>query len=235
MFELLVHPDYRPPPPRPHPDSDGHLDGGIFSPLDYIPTKTNSLYDLIFAVRRRDNLNRNRNLQYITIEIPVSDNGDKQDPRTGSIREPLLEAADYAGASVSMCSNQRFVPDLYSGSASSVGSALWDGKAVLGITLIPKSGLQTGTMPLLPDGKAAEASVRLTEARIMPVVDTTTTAMIAKGTDPKTGRTVTQQLHRGLCLIRMTEHYGDDVADEWSWCMALKVDSGDKDPWEHKI
>jgi hypothetical protein len=201
----------------------------IYSPLDYIPTQTDTLYDLVFAVRRRDNLDTTLQIQYITIEIPVSYDGDQPDSN-GYIREPLLEAGDYAGASISMCGNQRFVPTVFSDTASTIGSSRWDGKPVVGITLTPRSGQQTGTLPLLSDGKAAEASVRLGEAPVKVVVDKSTTALVAQ-VDPKTGQAITAQLPRGRCIIRMTEHYGDNVRDQWSWCVALKVDSGDKDPW----
>jgi hypothetical protein len=215
MFELLVHPDYRPPPPLPHPDPQGHLVNNVYSPLDYLPTGTDTLYDLIFAVRRRDNLDTKLNLQEITIEIPVSYNQDKPDSN-GYIREPLLEAGDYSETGIRMCSNQRFVPTLFSGVASTIGSSRWDGKPVVGITLILRSGQQTGTMPLLSDGKSAEASVRLSEARINAIVDNTTTALVAQGLDPKTGQTSNKQLPRGRCNIKMSEHYGDGRTDQWS-------------------
>ena len=77
QFELLVHPDYRPPPPRPFLLSKDKLSSSVHSPLDYIPTGTISFFDLIFAIRRRPDKkpqNPPLNLQALVIEIPVSEN-----------------------------------------------------------------------------------------------------------------------------------------------------------------
>ena len=234
QFELLVHPDYRPPPPRPIPALTGIVDN-VYSPLDYLPTGTDYLYDLVFAVRRRNSLRTNLMLQSITIEIPVSDNGDKPD-QYGNIREPLLVNTDYAGKGIQMCHNARFVPTLFSGPASTIGSPRWDNKVILGIKLIPRSGQETGTLALLNDTKAAEASVRLAEAPTIPIVDTNATAWIAQGVDHLTGLLpVNKRLPRGRCLIKMTETYGNNAPARYSWCVGLKVNGGDTDPFGNKM
>jgi hypothetical protein len=234
-FELLIHPDYRPPPPKPRAPTTVDYLNWHHSPLDYLPTKTNTLYDLVFAIRRRDNADTSLNLQSLTIEIPVSDNGDKPDPKTHFIREPLLEAGDYSCTGVRMCHNQRFVPALFSGVASSIGSTKWDSKAILGIRLVPRSGRETGTLPLKSDKKAAEASVRVSEARLMGIVDSSTRVLIERGTDPATGKARLDSVPLGRCMVKLTEQYGDSKPDQWSWCAAIKADTGDKDPWGHVI
>ncbi len=111
QFELLVHPDYRPSQPRPkHDTRDTGFGNDVYSPLDYLPTGADSLYDVIFAIRRRNRLETNLSLQSLTIEIPVSDGlGDKPDAK-GWIREPLLEAGDYSGTGVRMCSSTSPLP-----------------------------------------------------------------------------------------------------------------------------
>ncbi len=127
------------------------------------------------------------------------------------------------------------MPALFSGEATTVGSSRWDGKPVLGIRLVPRSGSTTGTIPLAADRRAVEAGVRLGEPRLHPVVDQKTTALVAQGVDPKTGKTGNKQLPRGRCMVRLIEHYGNNRTDEWSWCVALKVDGGDVDPWGNRV
>jgi hypothetical protein len=229
QFELLVHPDYRPPPPRPFRLAKQPYATSTHSPLDYLPTKTRGFYDLIFAVRRRGKIDTNPrlNLQALVIEIPVSEASGGKDS-DGHIREPLLDGGDYSGAGVSMCSNQRFVPTLFSGVASRIGSKKWDQRPILGIKLVPKSGLETGTMALVADDKAMEASVRLGDANVVPIVDKKTTALVAR-LDPKTKKPFNDKPNMGMCMIRLTEIY-DNRVNEWSWCAALKLDDGDKDP-----
>jgi hypothetical protein len=235
QFELLIHPDYRPAPPRPFQVTKNHLLSDVHSPLDYIPTDTDTLYDVIFAIRLRDNpdTTSGRNLQALVIEIPVSEDPLLPDS-DGKLREPLLKAGDYSGAGVAMCSNPRFVPTLFSGVASRIGSQKWDQRPIVGIKLVPRSGTETGTLPLRADGKAADASVRLSEPNVVKIVDHSTIAFVAQA---KPDGTVLPNLTRsmGRCLVRMTEIYGDDRKNEWSWCVALKVDSGDADPLGKKI
>ncbi|KAF1950574.1 hypothetical protein CC80DRAFT_577196 [Byssothecium circinans] len=226
-FELLVHPDYRPAPQRPNPDPNGHLINYVYSPLDYIPTKTQSVFDLIFAIRRRSNDKTDLKLQSLTIEVPVSITG--TNPDQDDFREPLLVAGDYSGAGIRMCSNARFVPTVENGPASSIGSPSWDSLAVLIIRIAPVSSRADGTTMLLADGKTSEVSVRLAQLPLVQTIDTSSTALVAQGKDAS-GTPQNAQMPRGRCLIRMSEQYGDDRTDEWSWCVALKVDTGDKDP-----
>ena len=166
------------------------------------------------------------------IEIPVSESNAKV--ANGNIREPLLVVGDYAGASVSMVANPRFVPTLYSGVASRIGSPRWDQRPVVGIQIVPRSGSKTGNLVLDGDQRAAHASVRLADANVVPIVDKSAQALIASTVNghPK-NRFMDKP--RVRCIVRLTEIYGDGKADQWSWCVALKVDDGDKDPWNKII
>ncbi|KAH8901389.1 hypothetical protein GQ53DRAFT_814848 [Thozetella sp. PMI_491] len=232
QFELLVHPDYRPAPPRPIHDPNNNVANDVFSPFDYIPTQTTSLFDLVFSIRRRVNDNTDLQLQSITIEIPVSDGSDKKNA-DGYIREPLLEAGDYSGTGVHMCSNPRFVPAIFSGTATPIGSDKWDNKPVVGIRLVPRTGQATGTLPLVADLKSKDAGFRLSEPRIKPIVDHSTSAMIAALNSQ--GNPTNVQKVIGRCMIRMSEQYGPTHTDTVSWCTVLKADTGDHDPWGNQI
>jgi hypothetical protein len=227
QFRLLVHPAYRPPPPIPTHDEEAGFTKDVFSPLDYLPPRTNALYDVIFAVRRIKNSRTDKTLKSLTIEIPVADakaaaTADPKDPAMfNRFTEPLLDSTDYSNVGIAMCSNSRFVPTLFSGTASTTGDPSWDGRPILGITLVPRSGLPSGAMALLDDGKAMEASVRLSEARVLDIINPKGAALVAHfdGSQPTNPTEV-----RGRSMIRMTERYGDDKRDEFqvSWCVALK-------------
>lgn len=225
LFELLVHPDYRSAPPRPAANPQGGAGAKQYSPSDYLPTDTLYLYDLIFAIRRRSLSDTKQNLQSITIEIPVADPATDRLP-SGLVREPLIEAGDYQGSGVRMCSNQRFVAAVFKGTTSSVGSPVWDAKPGLIITLIPRSAADTGSLPLLADARAAQASVRLAEPRIAETVDTSSMVYIA-GLDAH-GRPTGVPTQMGKAMIRMIEHYENGVI-QWSWCAAIKRKGDDKD------
>lgn len=229
QFRLVVHPAYKPPPPYRNRKKDDDYRAEVYSPLDYLPTDTISLYDIVFAVRRRGIMKTTKALKSITIEIPVLSKENL--PPSDKFRdpfEPLLDSTDWSAVGVSMCSNQRFVPTLYSGSASSVNdpSSLWDSRQVLGITLVPRSGLTTGALELLDDNKATEASVRLSQPRVLPRINLTTQVQVAQVKPP-----INKPEFKSRSLIRMTERYGDDKHDEYqvSWCTVLKRAGGDKD------
>lgn len=224
QFILVVHPAYKPPPPIRIRRKDDQYGAEIYSPLDYLPTDTITLYDVIFAVRRRGILDTKKTLKSITIEIPTLDKSKLPGPDYNKAIEPLLDSEDWSSVGVSMCSNQRFVPTLYSGTATYVNQPMWDSRQVLGITLIPRASAKTsssGAMPLMKDNKAAEASVRLSQPRVLPMMNKTSQVSIA-GSTPKT---------KARSLVRMIERYGTDTSDEYqySWCTVLKQATGDKD------
>lgn len=227
QFRLLVHPAYKPPPPYPLRSGDD-FGADTFSALDYLPSNTIHLYDIIFAIQRIDTAPTDKVLKSITIEIPV---GDPKTKPTGFNRvyEPLLDSSDYSNTGVYMCGNTRFIATLFSGSASSAGSPLhWDGKPILGITLVPRSGRSaSGGVPL---GKCAEVSVRVVEPRVLDVWNPDTSVKIMNISRPQP---------RGRSLVRMTERYAGvrGGADEYyaSWCLVLKRTGGDKDLLQNDV
>jgi hypothetical protein len=234
QFQLVVHPAYKPPPPIRTRRKDDDYRAEIYSPLDYLPTDTNSLYDVVFAVRRRKILDTKKTLKSITIEIPVLDKNNL--PPSDTFRdamEPLLDSTDWSAVGVSMCSNQRFVPTLYSGAASYVNNPLWDSRQVLGITLVPRASSKTtpgsgsGAIELLNDNKAAEASVRLSQPRVLPIMNKKNEVMVAQPSKPPENKPIP----KARSLIRMIERYGNATQDEYqvSWCTVLKQAGGDKD------
>jgi hypothetical protein len=225
-FELLVHPDYRPAPPRPDTLNNAY----VFSVMDQLPTQTERLYDLIFSVRRRHYADVHRTLQYLHIEVPVSRGSRALDLQDldgfgHRPREPLLVAGADAQAGASIAANPRFVPALFNGPASRIGDGRWDGLDVLLITLTPRSGSETGTLALLADGKSAAVAVRLTESVLESVVTPETINVYKKGSDGKVVKSTVQGCAR--VPIRLTEVYGNDFPMQWSWCMAVKADVGD--------
>lgn len=227
QFELLVHPAYRPHPPKPFRDPEGPSGRDVFSPIDYLPVGTKSLYDVIFAVRRKKNADTDKTLKSITIEIPVAPakavaNVDPTDKiLVNQFSEPLLDSTDYSNVGIAMVSNPRFVPTLYSGAASTIGLPLWDGRPVLGITLVPKSGLSSGVIALKQDGKTMEASVRLSEGRVLDIINQKAKVMVAHFDNGQVSNVAEK---RGMSMIRMVERYGNEKKDEYqvSWCVALK-------------
>ena len=224
QFILVVHPAYKPPPPIRLRLKDDQYGAEIYSPLDYLPTDTITLYDVIFAVRRMRIMDTKKTLKSITIEIPTLDKSQLPGPDYKQAIEPLLDSEDWSSVGVSMCSNQRFVPTLYSGTATSVKQPMWDSRQVLGITLIPRASAKTsssGAMQLLKDNKAAEASVRLSQPRVLPIMNKKSQVSIA-GRSPQT---------KARSLIRMIERYETETNDDyqWSWCTVLKQATGDKD------
>lgn len=229
QFELLVHPDYRPPPPRPDPANNTR----VFSIADFLPTQTDFLYDLIFSIRRRNhNVDVTRTLRFIHIEIPVSlgsrdkDKKDLDPPNGRMAREPLLAAGEDSHGDVSMASNQRFVPSLFNGPASTFNDGRWDKHNVLLITLTPRSGKADPTMNLGADDISnAPIAVRLGNVVLAPCVTPLKALNVyrqgAKGVE------TTQVANRAVVPIRMTEIYSNDATPQWSWCLAVKADVGD--------
>ncbi len=181
----------------------------------------NYLYDLVLAIRRRaPHTAGDFELQQLFIEIPVEDVSDTRSPSDNMWREPLLVGGDYAGKGVQMTGNDRFVPTLSSGAGSTD-----DGKASLRITLIPRTGEAQGTMLLKDDRSSAEASVRLAEVRLAPIVDTRTRVLIA---NKQAGQPAVSTA-AGRCFVKMTEVYTGGRQNQLSWAVVLKTNDKDKD------
>ncbi|KAK0100918.1 hypothetical protein ONS95_007360 [Cadophora gregata] len=157
QFTLLVHVDYRTPPPAPLITGNGQF---CYAPLDFLPTDTKYLYDVIFAIRRRrPQENPGYRLLELRIEMPISPD-DKDLPDNKNItREPLIPMGGYTGPGARMVRNQRFVPTLYNSTDAA-------GKPILGVKLIPRSGRPDATIELRNDQKTTDASIRLAELPI---------------------------------------------------------------------
>jgi len=231
QFELLIHPDYRPPPLRPVTPTSGDPTKQIFSPLDYLATETLYLFDLVLSIRRRNAGDTHRNLRALRIEIPISrspsaSDDEKLDVFGDKPREPLLRSGETAHSGVQILYNQRFVPSLYNGPASRIGDIRWDDLPVLGITLIPRSAQATGTMYLGADDKAAAIAVGLGDCVLSPVVTEETTLAYMT---PNAGGWLPGKVDGATKVrVRMVEQYGDGKVDEWSFCTVVKVRGDDK-------
>ncbi|KAH0562327.1 hypothetical protein GP486_002981 [Trichoglossum hirsutum] len=198
QFTLIIHPDYRPPPPMPFQTTSGSI---IYAPMDFLPTDTKFLYDIIIAIRRkRPNSNPKLRLAELSVELPISDGIDAPDSR-GNIREPFIDKGGYNGPGVRMAGNLRFVPTLYT-----ADDPTHTGKTVLGIKLIPRSGEQDATIVLANDGRTTEASVRLAECPIAKIVDKTKGVQVAQANADGRG-TGTSREARGVCKILLKEVY----------------------------
>ncbi|KAH8654009.1 hypothetical protein BGZ60DRAFT_435848 [Tricladium varicosporioides] len=197
QFTLLIHVDYRPPPPTPMLANNGQP---IYAPMDYLPTDTEYLYDIIIAIRRKNpNLSPGYKLSELRIEMPISPD-DKDGPDShGIVREPLFKMGGYKGPGVRMVRNQRFVPTLY----NSVDPA---GKPILGVKLIPRSGRQDATIQLLNDGRTNELSVRLAEVELAPVMQRINVAVAQIGADGKGLNKVVNE-GRGIVKLWLRESY----------------------------
>lgn len=98
-----------------------------------------------------------------------------------------------------MTSNHRFVPTLYT-------AADTNDKTVLGIKLIPRSGDPGATITLKSDGRTADASVRLAECSIAPIVDKSKGVQVAQ-VDARGNATVPTRQPRGVCKLLLKEVY----------------------------
>jgi hypothetical protein len=219
QFELLLHPDYRPPPPRPFPPYLS-TQSTLYSPQTILPISPTYLYDLILAIRRRPGPSHaGLLLQKLYIELPIQDNTDTRSSATNFSREPLLQGGSYAGTKISMAGgNQRFVPTLESAAHSTD-----DGQACIRVTLVPRSGKSNGMLALDEPELSAQISVRLGEVRIAGVVDGTTTARIATYDRGSVGF---KGMRCGRCFVKMTEVYGGG-GQRYSWATVLKSEDND--------
>ncbi|KAF8851876.1 hypothetical protein BDZ45DRAFT_678781 [Acephala macrosclerotiorum] len=197
QFTLLVHVDYRPPPPTPLLANNGQP---VYAPLDYLPTDTQYLYDIIIAIRRKNpNLSPGYKLSELRIEMPISPD-DKDLPNShGIVREPLFKMGGYKGPGARMVRNQRFVPTLYNSTDAGGGP-------VLGIKLIPRSGRQDATIQLMNDSRASEASVRLAEVEIAPIRQSLNVA-IAQIDGAGKGLNQVKNEGRGIVKLVLRETY----------------------------
>ena len=230
QFEMLIHPDYRPPPPKPLVPVVNDPSKTIFSPLDYLATETKYLYDLIFSIRRRNKGDAHRTLRALRIEIPISKSPDDDNEKLTQLgdkpREPLLRAGQSAQAGVRMAFNQRFVPSLFNGPASTIGDVRWDKQPVLGITLIPRSGQESGTMYLGTDDKASAIAVRLGECQLNPVVNEET---VMAYMDPNPSGWKPRKVDGATKVrVKLTEEYGDNRMNAYSFCTVVKIRGKDQ-------
>jgi hypothetical protein len=218
QFELLLHPDYRQPPPRRQTSQPGAP--ALYSSQSQLPVTPLFLYDLVFAIRRRRTVPSGWRLRKIFLEVPVADKDDDKPVAPGDEpREPLLATESYAGRGLQILSDPRFVAMLESGMSSD------DGKACLRISLVPRSGQAEGTM-VLGDGNdpiAAAVSVRLAEVRLAPIVNPKDILLAAPDEQP-----MWRSVKDGVVFIKMTEQYeGEDV--QCSWSTTLKTNEREKD------
>lgn len=220
QFELLLHPDYRQPPPRPAPPYQA-TGATVYSPQTLLPITPKYLYDLVLAIRRRPGTARpGLLLRTLFIELPIEDATDPRPPTANFWREPLLVGGNYAGTGLAMAGgNQRFVPTL-----ESAANSTDDGQACVRVTLVPRSGSAQGTMPLDDFALSAQASVRVAEVKMPGIVDDTTSAGIA--TITPTGGTGVANVQCGRCFVKVTEVYADGT-EKYSWAVALKTVSAD--------
>lgn len=232
---MVVHPDFRSPPPRPYVDPKGTF--YIPSIIDALPTRTDYLYDLIFSIRRTDSDARSpRVLKYLQIEIPVSTGDAARDketePKGHRPREPLLAAGEAAHGGAKVVANQRFVVSMFRGPASAIGDWRWDGREILLITLTPRSGRADGTLALNDVKRSSAVAVRLAECVLADVLmpEVRMNVYAHEPNDPK--KTTTIKIDgRSRSPIKLTEVYDDGGKTKtcWSWCLAVKSPEGDAD------
>lgn len=197
QFTLLFHVDYRVPPPTPTLKTEV-----TYAPLDYLPTDTDYLYDVIIAIRRiNHNTSPNYLLSDLSVEIPISDGVDAADPRTRQVREPLLPVGGYHGPGVRMVNNPRFVPTLYNTQDAA-------GKPILGIRLIPRSGRADATIPLTDKAGTNDLSVRLAEVEVAKIKQGINVAVVQATKDGKaTNPPSVVKEKRGVVKLRLVERY----------------------------
>ncbi|KAK2684103.1 hypothetical protein RAB80_002049 [Fusarium oxysporum f. sp. vasinfectum] len=145
-YDMKIYVDYRDPPKRfPGPFEK-------YSATDYIPTKNNYYFDLIFSIRKKPSaITSDYKLLKVVIDIPI-----ESVPKATN-KEALL-TPDYDGPGVRMLNNQRFVPFLFT-----------DEKLpMLHAEVVPRSSTLDDALQL-NDFSSSQLSFRLAEANISPV------------------------------------------------------------------
>ncbi|KAH7356949.1 hypothetical protein BKA65DRAFT_218378 [Rhexocercosporidium sp. MPI-PUGE-AT-0058] len=244
QFTLLVHVDYRTPPPTPLIISNGQF---CYAPLDFLPTDTKYLYDVIFAIRRRrPQENPGYRLVELRVEMPISPDDKDLPDNKNFTREPLIPMGGYTGPGARMIRNQRFVPTLYNSTDAA-------GKPVLGIKLIPRSGRPDATIELRNDKKTSEASVRLAEVPIARIANPQL-KNIAQIDDKGNGLNKVLLQPRGIVKMVLRETYLIADGSKVTWVtdgeprkarpgeksapvplLALKKAGGDKDFYDQDV
>jgi hypothetical protein len=106
--------------------------------------------------------------------MPISDGTDAPGP-DGIIREPLIEP-HFKPQSVSMKTNPRFVPTAYIDNDSDPN---FPAHTVLGVKLIPRSGLPKAAILVKNDGSTSDASVRIASVPIAKIVNKVQAVQVA--------------------------------------------------------
>lgn len=141
-FDVRIYADYKGLPPS-WKAADGSYDA-----TDYVPTRNEYLYDLIFSVRKLATRSKaDYDLREIIINIPTS--------TIKAPAEPLINAGSE-GPKVRMLSNQRFVPFLN-----------WTDE-YLQVRLVPRSAKEHPVMKI-NDNRSKEISFRLQEVDVPAV------------------------------------------------------------------
>ena len=141
-FDVRIYADYKGLPPL------WKAVDGSYDAADYIPTRNEYLYDLIFSVRKLATRSKaDYDLREIIINIPSS--------TIKSPAEPLINAG-AEGPKVRMLSNQRFVPFLN-----------WTDE-YLQVRLVPRSAKEHPVIKV-NDNRSKEISFRLQEVDVPAV------------------------------------------------------------------
>lgn len=149
-FEVKIYADFKGP--------SAPVNLGRYAPGDFIPSRNEYLYDLIFSVRKsKARFKADYKLREIIFNIPTS--------ALAGATEPLINAG-VVGPKVRMLSNQRFVPFLN-----------W-AEGFLQVRLVPRSA-SDHPMIVMNDNKTKEISFRLQEVEVpeirtkvgIPIID----------------------------------------------------------------
>ncbi|KAF4343950.1 hypothetical protein FBEOM_2107 [Fusarium beomiforme] len=173
-YDMKIYADYCDPPTRfPGPFEK-------YSATDYLPTKNEYYFDLIFSIRKKPTASKSDyKLLKVVVDIPV------QSVPPATNKEALL-TPNYDGPGLRMLNNQRFIPFLFT-----------DEKLpMLHAEVVPRSSSLDDALQL-NDFSSSQLSFRLAEANISPV-----TVMSRVVID---GQVTTKQV--GKVIITWTEWY----------------------------
>ncbi|KJX99851.1 hypothetical protein TI39_contig350g00005 [Zymoseptoria brevis] len=221
-FALNVYADYKGLPKK-WPRASG-LPGFDDKPdeNDYLPTKNDYLYDLIFSVQklpaRKGENPIDYTLQEILIIIPHTASGkdpdSSRDPRQQKNYEPLCEAS-YADPRARMLSNQRFVVFLN------------NTKTNLQVRIVPRSATMFPTGKQVPasmsigDSRSDDLSFRLAEVPVPQVLNVKRLLVHGKDHFDRPG---------GVVKVQMFEMYfsgGKVYSVPSNPCYVYKLDQGE--------